>query len=86
MFNVEGDFVASLYVHAETGIKRGEGLAWVDEQSLALAMAYEDAAVVTRVYAVAGFYHRTETRHHGVVVDVMLARAGGTERRLIIDC
>ena len=64
--------------HAETGIKRGEDLAWVDEQSLALAMAYEDAAVVTRVDSVAGFYHRAETRHHGVVVDVMLARAGGT--------
>ena len=63
--------------HAETGIKRGEDLAWVDEQSLALAMAYEDAAVVTRVDSVAGFYLRAETRHHGVVVDVMLARAGG---------
>ena len=64
--------------HAEAVIKCGEDFAWVDEQSLASAMAYEDAAVVTRVDAVAGFYHRAETRHHGVVVDVMLARTGGT--------
>ena len=73
----EGYFIASLNGHAEAVIKSGEDFAWVDEQPLALAMAYEDAAVVTRVDAVAGFYHRAETRHHGVVVDVMLARAGG---------
>lgn len=77
MFNVEGDFVASLDGHAETGIKRGEDLAWVDEKSLALAMAYDDAAVVTSVDAVSGLEHGAETWHDGVVIDVMLARAGG---------
>ena len=67
--NLEGHFVASLNVHANAGIEGGEHFAGMDEQSLALAMAYEDAAVVTFVDAVAGFDHRAETGHHRVDVD-----------------
>lgn len=77
MFNVEGYFVASLDGHAEAGIEGGEDFTRMDEESVALATAYEDAAVVTSVDAVSELEHGAETWHDGVVIDVMLSRAGG---------
>lgn len=76
MGDVDGYIVASLDGHAYACIEGVEDFAWTDEQSQAVVLPYEYAAVVTVVYAVAWLEHGAETGHYGVVVDEMLTLAG----------
>ena len=73
----QGDLAASLVGHAEAVVEGREGGSGLGDETWTGSVAYEDAAIVTAMDAVAGLEHGAHEGQPGVAAHERPAGAGG---------
>lgn len=81
----QGDLAASLVGHAEAVVEGREGGSGLGDESWTGAVAYEDAAIVTAMDAVAGLQHGASDGEDGVERHLLAGLALGAMGRWTVE-
>ena len=81
----QGDLAATLVGHAETVVEGSEGGSGLGDETWTGAVAYEDAAIVTAMDAVAGFEHGASDGEDGVERHLLTGLALGAMGRWAVE-